>query len=136
MFYSHKWVCSVVVKDLEWRNDENKSYRPRRVMQFCSWQLFIWSHVSNKNYVSFLKLKIRFFFQTTLDEETSKTKVVDLKMLCNFVVDNFFIWNHLSKKNYGWISSHLKFKFFKWPRMDNDKNQSCRSQKVIKLYSW
>jgi hypothetical protein len=29
--------------------------------------------------------------QMTSDGETSKTKVADLKKLCNFVVDNFFI---------------------------------------------
>jgi hypothetical protein len=46
------------------------------------------------------------------DGETTKTKVVDLKKLCNFVVDNFFIWNYLSKENYSRISSLLKFNFF------------------------
>jgi hypothetical protein len=29
------------------------------------------------------------FFQTTLDGETTKTKVVDIEKLYNFVVDNF-----------------------------------------------
>ena len=36
----------------------------------------------------------------TSDGETAKTKVVDLKMLNNFVVDNFSICNHLAKDNY------------------------------------
>ena len=48
----------------------------------------------------------------TLDGQIAKIKVVNLKKLCNFVVDNFLIWNHLSKKNYGRISSHFKFNFF------------------------
>ena len=30
-------------------------------------------------------------FQTASDGEMAKTKVVDLKKLCNFVADNFFI---------------------------------------------
>jgi hypothetical protein len=28
------------------------------------------------------------------DEEATKTKVVDLEKLCNFVIHNFFISNH------------------------------------------
>jgi hypothetical protein len=39
----------------------------------------------------------------TSDGQTEQTKVVDLKKLWNFVVDNFLIWNHLVKKNYVWI---------------------------------
>jgi hypothetical protein len=31
----------------------------------------------------------------TSDEETTKTKVTDLKMLWNFVVDNVLIWIRL-----------------------------------------
>jgi hypothetical protein len=52
------------------------------------------------------------------DGETPKIKVVDLEKFCNFAVDNFLIWNHLANENYSWIFSHLKFKFFKWPRME------------------
>ena len=33
--------------------------------------------------------------QTTSDGETNKKKVVDLKKLYNFEIDNFFIWIHL-----------------------------------------
>jgi hypothetical protein len=33
-----------------------------------------------------------------LDGETTKTKVVDLEKLCNFVVDNFFIWIRLESQ--------------------------------------
>jgi hypothetical protein len=59
----------------------------------------------------------------TLDGETTKIKVVDPKMLYNFVVDNFLIWNHLVKENYVWISKILKFEFFKQPRMDKQQKQ-------------
>jgi hypothetical protein len=59
----------------------------------------------------------------TLDGETTKIKVVDPKMLYNFVVDNFLIWNHLVKENYVWISKNLKFEFFKQPRMDKQQKQ-------------
>jgi len=63
--------------------------------------IFIWNHLSNENYVWFLKLKI-WIFQTTSDGETPKPKVVDLEKLCNFIVDNFFIWNHLLLQNAIW----------------------------------
>jgi hypothetical protein len=42
----------------------------------------------------FLKFEI-WIFQTTLDGETTKMKVIDLEKLCNFVVDNFLIWIRL-----------------------------------------
>ena len=45
-------------------------------------------------------------FQTTLDEEMSKIKFVDLEKLYNFVVDNFFIWSHLVKET---MFEFLKF---------------------------
>ena len=32
--------CEVVVKDLVWTSDQNKNSRSRKVIQFCSWQLF------------------------------------------------------------------------------------------------
>jgi hypothetical protein len=47
----------------------------------------------------YLKFKI---FQMTSDGETTKTKIVDLKKLCNFVVYNFFIWNNLLLQNVVW----------------------------------
>jgi len=37
------------------------------------------------------------------DGGASKAKVVDLKNICIFIVDNFCIWNHLSNENYVWI---------------------------------
>ena len=33
--------------------------------------------------------------QTTLDEKMTKTKIVDLDEIYNFIVDNYFIRNHL-----------------------------------------
>jgi len=110
-------VNSNFSNDLEWRNNKNKSCRSQKVMQHVVDNFFIWNHLSNKNYVWFLKFKIH-FFQTTSDGETPKTKVVDLENLCNFVVVDVFNWNHLFMENYSWISSHLKFKFFTWPRME------------------
>ena len=70
------------------------------------------------------------------DGEATKTKVVDLKKLCNFVVDNFSIWNHLSNRNYIWF---LKFKIWIFQITsdeENTQNKSCRSQKVVQLCSW
>jgi hypothetical protein len=42
----------------------------------------------------------------------TKTKVVHLDALYNFVVDNFSIWNHLLPEKSIWISHILKFKFY------------------------
>jgi hypothetical protein len=72
---------------------------------------FVWNHLSNKTYIWILTFEI-WFFQTTLDGETTKTKVVDLKMLCNFIVDNFFIGNLLSKENIMAEFPHNSNSFF------------------------
>jgi hypothetical protein len=32
----------------------------------------------------------------------TKTKIVDVEELQNFIVNNVFIWNHLFKKNNVW----------------------------------
>jgi len=53
----------------------------------------------------FLMLEIR-FFETTSDGETTKTKVVDLVKLYNFV-GNFFISNHLYQINVGVAINYL-----------------------------
>jgi hypothetical protein len=104
--------CVVVVKNLGWRSNKNKSCRSQKIIQLYSVDnFFIWNHLE----FSHSKFEI---FQTTSDEEATKTKVVDLKKLFNFVFDNFFTWNHLSNENYGWIFSYLKFKIFKWPWME------------------
>jgi len=76
----------------------NQSYISRWELQLYSWWLF---HLK-----SFVVLKLCFKFsqfeiqicETTSDGETSKTKVVDLEKLYNFIVDDFFIWNNLYKK--------------------------------------
>ena len=51
-------------------------------------------------------------YTTTLpDEEMTKIKVVDLKKLHNFVIDNFLIWNYFVKENYVWISKIWNLNF-------------------------
>jgi hypothetical protein len=40
--------------------------------------------------MNFLTFEIR-IFQTTSDVETTKTKVVVIEKLCNFIVNDFFI---------------------------------------------
>jgi len=45
-------------------------------------------------------MDLRTMYITTLwDEEITKTKVIDLDKLFNFVVGNFFSWNHLLFQN-------------------------------------
>jgi hypothetical protein len=72
----------------------------------------------------------------TSDRETIKTKVVDLKKLSKFVVDNFFIWNHLCMENYVWISEIWNSNFSNDVGWSNNQNKSWRSQNIIQLYSW
>jgi hypothetical protein len=50
--------------------------------------------LSYKNMFEVLKFKNQ-ILQMTSDQETIKIKVVDLKKLCNFVVDNLFVWIYL-----------------------------------------
>ena len=94
-----------------------------------------------------------------LNEEMTKTKVVDLDEFYNFVVDDFFNWNHLLfqnvvssldnfvvdnfigwdnfvKENYVWISQIWNLNFSNDHGCRNYQNESCRSWKVIKLCSW
>jgi hypothetical protein len=124
----------VVVKDHRWRSTQNKSSKSRKVTQLCNWQLFIWNYLSNKNYIWILTLEIQ-KFQMTSDGETTKPKVVDLKKLCNFVV-NFFIWNHLSNKKSCEYPHIWNLNFSNDLGWRNDQNKSCSSRKVIQLYSW
>ena len=42
----------------------------------------------------------------------AKTKVVDIDVLYNFVVDDLFSWNHLVFKNVIWSCHNLKFKIY------------------------
>jgi hypothetical protein len=58
---------------------------------------FKWNHLLFENVVSiwyFLKFKF-WIVETKSDREMTKTKIVDLNDLWNFVVDNFSIWIHL-----------------------------------------
>jgi len=100
---------------------------------------FVWNHLSNETYIWMLTSEIR-IFQTTLDGETAKTKVVDLEKLCNFIVNNFFIGNHLSKENYGWISSQFKIKFFQTTsdgEMTKTKDVDLEKFVVVdKFFTW
>ena len=58
-------------------------------------------------------------FQTNLDDKTTKIKVVHLKKLWNFVVNNIFIWNYLGSQKLHPNLSNSKCKFCKWHRMEN-----------------
>jgi hypothetical protein len=88
MFHSHE--CVVVFENLGWRSNQTKVIDLEMLCNFIVNNFFIWNHLSNENYVCFLKFKIQ-NFQTTSDGEMLKTKVVDIEKLCNFAVDNFFI---------------------------------------------
>jgi hypothetical protein len=65
----------------------------------------------------------------------TKTKVIDLKELYNFIVDNFFIWNHLSKENYVLIFHIVNSIFSNDLGWRNDQNQSCKSRRYLQLCS-
>jgi hypothetical protein len=106
-----------------------------KLCNFIVENFFIWNHLSNENYVWILIFEIQ-NFQMTSDGETTKTKLLDLKKLCNFELTTFsfkiiyprkitFEFPHIWNSNY---SNDLRWR--------NDQNQSCRSRKVIKLYSW
>jgi hypothetical protein len=67
-------------------------------------------------------------FQMTSDGETTKSNVVDLVAIYNFVVDK-----HLKSSMQGKLClnfSQLEFKIFKLPWRDN-QNKSCRSQQYL-----
>jgi heme/copper-type cytochrome/quinol oxidase subunit 2 len=75
-------------------------------------------------------------FQMTLDGKPTKIKVVGLKRLWNFIVDNVLIKNHLVIEKYVWSfqiqKSNLVNDLGRW----NYQNKSFRSQKVMQLCSW
>ena len=56
-------------------------------------------------------------------EKITKTKVINLEKLYNFVVDNFFIWNHLCLKNYIWISHIFEIQIFQ-TTSDGEKDKT------------
>jgi hypothetical protein len=102
-------------------------------MQLCSSQLFHLNSSEQKIMIEFLTFEIQFFRKVS-DGETTNMKGIDLEMLYNFIVGNIFIWNHLSKKNYVWISSNLKFEFFKRPQMDKPPLRKLQTSKSYKNF--
>jgi hypothetical protein len=66
---------------------------------------------------SYIKIQI---FQTISDGEMTKTKIVDVEELQNFIVNNVFIWNHLFKKNNVWIFHIWNLKISKDLKLRND----------------
>ena len=73
-------------------------------MTFLFEIIYVW-----KILFEFLTFEI-WIFQMISGGEITKTKIVDLEKLNNFVIHNFFI-----HKKYVWSFSHLKFEFFKRP---------------------
>jgi len=77
-------------------------------------------------------------YSNELDEEMTKTKLVDLNEIYNFVIEVFFIWNHLRSQ------IRLKFLYFEIYflnysnklRWRHDQNQTCKSRCGIQLCSW
>ena len=113
----------------KWSNNQNKLCISWEVIEFCSWQLFdLKSSCQRKLCLNSKNLNQN--FQTTSDVKTTKIKVVGLEKFWNFVVDNFLIWNHLVNENYVWISN-----FVNGLGWGNNQNESCRSWKVMKLFS-
>ena len=105
-------------------------------MKFCSWQHFdLKSSRDAKTTFEFQNFKI-WIFQMILDGKTTKMKIVDLKKLWNFVIDNFMIWNHLVMQTYVWVFQIWNSNFVNDLGWRNFLNESCRSWKVMKLCSW
>jgi hypothetical protein len=85
-----------ILNDLGWRNYQNESCRCLKFMKLRSWRLFnLKSSCGPYQANSPVGRKLADRSQMTLDGETTRMKVVDLKKLWNFAVDNFFIWNRL-----------------------------------------
>jgi hypothetical protein len=70
----------------------------------------------------------------TLYDKTTKIKVVDLKKLWNFVVDNFFIWTHFDSQKLNLSMPNLKFKFCKLTRMK--KSAKMKVVELQKLFNF
>ena len=72
---------------------QKKLCRSWKVMKFCSWQLFdLKSSCQRKLCLNFKNLK--FWISKRSQTENTKMKVVGLKKLWNFVVENMLAWNH------------------------------------------
>jgi hypothetical protein len=91
--------------------------------------------LSTKTTSEYRKFKIR-ILQMTSNGKTIKIKVVDLKKLWKFVVDNFLIWNHYVILKYVWSFQIWNLNFANDLGWRNYQNKSCRPQKVMPLYSW
>jgi hypothetical protein len=69
-----------------------KSCKSLEVMKLFNWQLFhLKSFGLPKLHLNLSNLKYK-FLQTTSDGKSTKIKIVELKKLFIFVVNNFFIW--------------------------------------------
>jgi hypothetical protein len=91
MFYSHKWVCSVVVVAGNVSDGEITTTKVVDFQKVCTSVVdnFYLKSSIQKNYV-WISYIWNSNFQMTSDGETTKTKVVHLKKQYNFVVDNCF----------------------------------------------
>ena len=97
-----------------------------KLYHFVVNDISIWNHLLFENVVwSCHNLKFKFkTVQTKSYRKMTKTKVVDIDDLYNFVVDDFFSWNHLVFENIVWSCHIFKFKFKrfkkcyieKWPK--------------------
>jgi hypothetical protein len=80
-------------KKFGWRNNQNKVVDLDELYNFVVTDFFIWNHLESHNSIwSSYILKFKFWvIQTKLDGEMTKTKIVDLDKLYNFVVDDLLI---------------------------------------------
>ena len=80
----------------DWAEEDAKPHLDRRGLGWWTrrWPSTHQVILSSKTMFEFLTFEI-WIFQMTTNEETTKTKVVDLEKLYNFVVHHFFIWIHL-----------------------------------------
>jgi hypothetical protein len=86
MWEIYEFVNKVYYHFVGWRNDQNKSFRPWRVVQLCCWWLFQLESFAILK--SCLKLKI-WVVQTKSDGVMTKIKVVDLDEFYKFMVYDF-----------------------------------------------
>jgi hypothetical protein len=76
----------------KWQNNQNKLCRSWKVIEFCSWQHFhLKSSCQWKLRLNLKKIKI-WILKTILNGKTTNRKIVGLKKLWNFVVDNVLVW--------------------------------------------
>lgn len=101
-------------------------------MQFWSWQRFdLKSSMHAKITFEFVIFEIQIF-----KWEITKTKVINLEKLYNFVVDNFSFEIIYAKKIFVWISHIINLKFSNDLEWKNDQSKSFRSWKIMQVCSW